>query len=650
MKPSTRFSTFASFGIWLIPVLVQAQVHLPFSRQARDLSNVLVGRGSNPSLSLSGSDYIYVVNATVGTPGQKVELVISPSVSDTWVPDATSTYCNYTEGHEYYDPNYGYRYNYTYSSYCLWGRFDKSASSTYQRANAAYRSWTTYTPDSTYVEGANFTDTLTVGDVSLENLPMGLASGSDQWIGALGLGSNSSMYGEEYDNFPDRLVKAGTIATKAYSIWLNTEDGSSGSLLMGAVDTSRYDGTLTRMDAYADTGAMYASFGVAVNGINGSSSSSAAAEAFTTNELPFGASIGHGETFSNLPDPIAQKMWSMAGASYNRSISLATIPCDAATKAKDGGARFTFELGGAGGPVLDVRLADLILPQNVAALRWRSNTPDAPAPPNTCLFAVQNGSTWYSSYSYSSSSSEYYNVGAAMLRRSYVVFDIVNQEVAIAPVKFGGTAAPSVVAFKSYGAAAPSSTAFCTGSEYSCASSGGGTSGSGSGSGSGRGSGSGDNSTGSDPGSVNVGLVAGLSVAFGLLTLVGLLGAFAVWRKMASGKPAKEEVESDAEQGDGHSVATDRTPVVAGGRGQPGGPLPPVQEEMTETSRDQAPQLAPLPVTEGEHAGGSGHWPLQESSVNSEAPSRDIPHESTGETQPAVDKGKGKEVATHEDH
>ncbi|KAJ9160658.1 Acid protease [Coniochaeta hoffmannii] len=649
MKASTRFSTFAFLSVGLVSILAQAHVHLPFSRQVRDLSSVLVGRDSNPSLPLWGRDYVYVVNATVGTPGQKVALVLSPSTADTWVPDAASPYCNYTSYDSYYDDNDVYHYNYTYSSYCLWGSFDKSNSSTYQRANQAYREWSAYTSDATFMSGSNFTDTLKIGDVTVENLPMGLATSSDQWIGMLGLGSNYSYRSDTYDNLPDRLVKAGTIATKAYSIWLDAEDGSSGSLLMGAVDTSKYDGTLTRVDADYSAG-MYGSFGVYVNAINGSSSSSAAAEVFTSNELPFNAVIGPGETFSNLPDPIAQKIWSMAGATYNSTILLATIPCDAADKATDGGAHFTFELVGAKGPTISVPLADLILPQTVAAKRWGfdsyySDESPSSAPPNTCLFAVQNASLWYTTNGGSSSSStssyETYNVGAALLRRSYMVFDTVNRELAIAPVKFGSTAASNIVAFQNYGATAPSATAFCA-DPSSCRSGGSSTSGSGSGSGS-----SGSGSSGS--GSVNIGLVAGLSVAFGLVTIVALVGGFLVWRKSLRKKSAKE-VEGDALLG--NAVAVDRTPVVPGGQGPPpSSPLPPIREDMAEVPREQAPQLpVASPVTEQEHGAAGARWPLQDGSSSLETPSPEVQHGLTEETQQVVGKGKGKAPAAHDDH
>ncbi|KAK2067222.1 hypothetical protein P8C59_000980 [Phyllachora maydis] len=39
---------------------------------------------------LLGADFAFVVNATVGTPGQPVLLLVAPSEYDTWLPDATA--------------------------------------------------------------------------------------------------------------------------------------------------------------------------------------------------------------------------------------------------------------------------------------------------------------------------------------------------------------------------------------------------------------------------------------------------------------------------------------------------------------------------------------------------------------------------------
>lgn len=620
MKPFTRLLWLASLSLGL-GHLVGAQIHLPFSRQVRDLSKVLVGRDNNPSVASWGHDYVFLVNATVGTPGQALSLVLSPSATDTWVPDASSGYCNYTVDYDYYyDYDLDkYVYNNTYGSLCLWGSFNKSLSSTYQLANQKYRDWSTRLPDATYADGTNFTDTLKLGSIELKDFPMGLADSSDQWIGVLGLGGNYSYYGAKYDNFPDLLVSQGRMASKAYSIWLDDEAGKSGNLLLGAVDTSKYSGTLTRIDGYASY-ALLGSFGVSVNGINGSSSSTAAMEAIKGNDLPFDASIGVGETFSNLPDALAKKIWSLAGASYNSTIDLATIACDAATKAADGGARFNFRLAGPDGPVLDVRLADLILPQSVAGKMWRAGYSNPYLPPtNRCLFAVQNGSTW--GYSSSSSSSYgYYNLGSALLRRSYMVFDIANREVALAPVKFGSTAASAVVPFDTYYAPAPSATKYCgdtTHTTYSC-----------------------DGEPSFSPGSsasngtvlaANISLVAGLSVAFGLITLVALVGAVAVWHKLLCFGPrdkGAKTVEADPEQGGLEEIP---------------GASPPVQQEMLQTS-GHAPQLAPLPTR-------SSVTETQQTAVPRMGESRDVspvsgdqPGNAQHEDSTVIGKGKGKET------
>jgi hypothetical protein len=597
---------------------------------------------------LWSSDYVFVVNATIGTPGQNVGLIISPSTSDTWVPDATSSYCNYTVYSDYYYNDDGdYVYNTTYTNFCPWGSYDQSASSTYQQANSKFRTWNMYSPDSTSSDGSNFTDTLRVGNIELANLPMGLADSSDQWIGVLGLGSNYSYYGGTYSNFPDRLVESGQIATKAYSIWLEDEEGKTGSLLMGAVDTARYKGTLTRIDGYASS-AFYGSFGVSVTGLNGSSSSTAALEAFTGNDLPFDASIGPAETFSNLPDALAKKVWSMAGATFNSSISLATIPCDAATKATDGGARFAIQLAGSNGPVLDVRLADLIVRPGAALKMWGGGYSRSAfaAPPNTCLFGVQNGTKWNYYSSSSSPSYYYYNLGSALLRRSYMVFDIPNEEVALAPVVFGTAASPQVVAFASYGAPAPSATKYCGDStdsyrSYYCDPDGSSTPGSGSGSGS---------SNGTSNFYLNTGVVAGLSVAFGLVSILALLAAFAVWRKLCCfaprGKSAKG-VETDVEDGD---AVQDHGPAMQQAQGPPIGALSTVREETTETS-SRGPQLPPRTLlTEHEQTSRteSGRDMQQEHRADHQA-SGSHGDDPTGAPLPVSDNGKGKEVATHEE-
>lgn len=97
-----------------------AAVHLPFAKQktsSHETTTDLTRRSINAALSYS--DAIYVVNVTVGTPGQPVSLQLSASSSDTWVVDARSTWC--TSTYSYYGYGYEDDYNTTETQYCIWG-------------------------------------------------------------------------------------------------------------------------------------------------------------------------------------------------------------------------------------------------------------------------------------------------------------------------------------------------------------------------------------------------------------------------------------------------------------------------------------------------------------------------------------------------
>ena len=102
----------------------RAVVQFPFAKHGSPARDVIKGASKPRALSTEfflGS-MTYVVNASVGTPGQPVSLVLSPSSSDTWVVDARSDDCTY------YSTYYGSSYDDDSDSYstesnelCVWG-------------------------------------------------------------------------------------------------------------------------------------------------------------------------------------------------------------------------------------------------------------------------------------------------------------------------------------------------------------------------------------------------------------------------------------------------------------------------------------------------------------------------------------------------
>jgi hypothetical protein len=405
-----------------------AQLHLPFSRQLNPIDVNSASRRA-VGVSLFEAESTYVVNATVGTPPQSLDLILAVSSGRTWVPNVE--YCR--------------DLNRTALSLggCLHGAYNSSTSSTYATyASSLQSSFSARYIDGTYAYGAEITESLSLGGAGITNLTMGLVRSTNMWMGVLGLGYRST---EDEPNVPELMVKQGLINSTGYSIWLDDKNAESGSLLLGAVDTARYEPPLRRIQA-SRSAAGYDTFGVKIGSINGSSSADGPLTPLSNGiALPF-VSISPPDTVSNLPLNLAERIWSLAGATYNESYSKALIPCDVGTNSA---ARIAVELGGTGGPILDIPVRDMIVPRSVwVQSTWSWNTDSATV---WCMFGVQSVNNT------ESRTRTTWSLGSTMLKRSYIAFDLINEEVAVAPVKSNVDGTSAIAPFSSYGAVIPNS-------------------------------------------------------------------------------------------------------------------------------------------------------------------------------------------------
>lgn len=643
-----RFSTLA-IGALLASAAAQ-HVLLPFAQRS-DIPT-LSARASE-QVSLKSAEYAYVVDVEVGTPAQQLSLLISSTTGHTWVPDTNTIECSprwyYVDRYDYYE-DYDYEYlDDIPDSLCKWGSFNKSLSSTYLPANQRYDDFGARYFDDSSVSGINITDKLVLGNIEFADYPIGVVSYStDRWIGMLGLGHNSSGNSDgysdsyystgEYSNIMDRMVSSGKIASSAYSIWLDNAEGSSGGLLFGAVDQSRYTGDLVVTSSSSSS--YYSSstygFSTTLNSVNGTSASGEAMPSIRSNDFPIDVTFGPSEVFSYLPEIVADQIADMAGATYNSTIRYFTIPCDAG---KTNNAKLVFELSG--GASLNVETADLVLPVDVInRFGRRIDEPDQ------CLFGIQK---FESSYSNSYSSSGAYNLGGSVLRRSYLVFDLVNSEIAVAAVKFPGADAPSptVVAFESYGAAIPLATSACT--SYYCRS----DDGSGSGSGGGGGFRGGYGGRGYSGFEHWQKVAIGVGVSFGVLVAVGIVVTVVVCTRLRRERAAKEvDEEGDEPTGPAMAQSGTRGSMVPGSvpGSVPAGSLPAIQEG-SEPNTQAAPQLPAL----GTQLAGSITPPEPTASANSnrhsvavsalsEEPQTQTQAQELAPVDSEAPKGKGKEV------
>ncbi|KAM7187209.1 putative aspartic protease [Rhypophila sp. PSN 637] len=418
----------------------------------------LASAASHIQVPLSASGHVFLVNVTVGTPPQPLSLLLSPSSPYTWLPQFDASPCKNN-----YDSLAGtvQASDDSASSACGWGAFNPLTSSTNRMAEGVFVDFSVAYSDTITVGGLNMTDTLTLGDVKLDALPMGIVTSvsNNQYSGMLGLNNDAStLYPRPSSryrpNLIDQLVSSGKITTQAYSVWLDDPEGRSGALLLGAIDKSRYQGDLARLKTIQPYDIFPSAFAVSLNGVEVSGGK----ENFKYGGAPVAVTVNPAETFSFLPDALAESIIAAAGATWDSTLKLATIPCDAASKTSTlKEISLKLQLQGPDGPALDVRMADLVVPQRVT--KWEIAMALLKLDKNVCLFGIQK-----KTFLGSSNSNPQFNLGSSLLRRTYMVFDNVNKDIAVAPVSpspSAKSAEANIIPFTKAGARIPSSKLYC---------------------------------------------------------------------------------------------------------------------------------------------------------------------------------------------
>ncbi|TQV96962.1 hypothetical protein V2A60_000402 [Cordyceps javanica] len=378
----------------------------------------------------------YFIDVTVGTPGQKFSLQLDTGSSDVWVPSSGSEACQ-AKSDKITRPGQ--------SNGCSKGSFTSSKSSTFTPYDEG--SFEIQYVDKSSAKGAYFLDNFQLGGSTIKNLTMGLAEETDIPFGLVGIGyrgneASLQTVRDTYPNLPIAMQTSGNIKTVAYSLWLNDLDASKGNLLFGAIDTEKYQGDLTRLDLLPSGGSsgQVVEFSVPLTSVDGHSSSGS--DSFSSSSFPITALLDSGTTLSYLPTDITQQIWQEVGAAYSQSLGIAVVPCNIAGS----GAYFSFGFGGSQGPVINVTMDELVLDQagvSVSSGRHKSTA--------ACSFGIQAQSAS------TDGSPNTYLLGDSFLRSAYVVYDLENNQVAIAPTKFNASSS-NVVPFPSKGAPIPSST------------------------------------------------------------------------------------------------------------------------------------------------------------------------------------------------
>lgn len=302
-----------------------------------------------------------------------------------------------------------------------------------------------------YVDGSSsrgdyFTDVFEIGDTAVTNMTMGLGLETNIPYGLVGVGyarnEASSSADEIYPNLPVQMKDLGLIPTVAYSLWLNDLDASTGNILFGGIDTKKYKGDLQRINIQKDPQTKdFTSFLVGLTSLQATSNSGN--DGLTSQEFPIPVVLDSGTTLSFLPTDLTEQIWEEVGALYDSGLESAVVPCSRGTSQ----GHFSFGFGGPGGPVINVTMDELVMTLTSSGDAPQPTFPSGPYEgQEACLFGIQN------------MSSDPFLLGDTFLRSAYVVYDLVNNQIALAETDFNATES-NVVPFASEGAPIPSATA-----------------------------------------------------------------------------------------------------------------------------------------------------------------------------------------------
>ncbi|ORY55283.1 aspartic peptidase domain-containing protein [Pseudomassariella vexata] len=391
-------------AVKVVPIGISRPIHKlpPIHKRAQtwtqELQNNLTGGG-------------YHAEVEVGTPGQKVSLVIDTGSSDVWVIDSNADLCIDPDMQE------------VYGGGCI-ATYDPSDSSTYEIIDDGEDVFSIQYVDGSGAQGDYFQDTIAIGGTKIKSLQMGLATNTTINSGLLGIGFAANVAAKTpYSTIIDLLVEQGLIGLKAYSLYLNDLQSSTGTVLFGGIDTEKYIGDLQSVDIGEDSrSGTYSSFTVALSSLVGSQDGRST-EFFRSHPEALPVVLDSGTTLSYFPSMVTDKIYDAFNAVDDTSDSgLVYINCSYL----NANITFDFQFGSSDGPVIRVPVDEMVL-DNIPAYIDLGYLNKSELPfDNACSFGIQPNTGIYL-------------LGDTFLRSAYVVYDLDNLKIALAQANVNAT-------------------------------------------------------------------------------------------------------------------------------------------------------------------------------------------------------------------
>ncbi|KFG79024.1 secreted aspartic proteinase [Metarhizium anisopliae] len=366
---------------------------------------------------LNNMDFFYATDVNIGSPPQRVTVLVDTGSSELWVnPDCTTTktrqQANQCQQFGQYNPQ---------QSNQSYGPFGKEQLNYGDPSDPKTQ---------TSVLIHYYADTVALGDAKIDNQTFGVVSESKgQAQGIMGLAPDLKggfTIDEPYSLVLDSMAQQGVISSRVFSLDLRHSDDQYGAVIYGGLDRNKFIGALEKRPIVKGVGGEWRlAVELTTIGITMSSSSS-----FAVNQSDANVMLDSGTTISRMHSTVAVPILRALNATDDGE-GYYQVPCSA--KTSGGSVDFGF-----GSKTIRVPLKDFIL--------------DLSGSTDTCYVGMVL-------------TTDQQILGDSVLRAGYFVFDWDNQEVHIAQADNCGK--NDIIAVSSGTDAVPSATGNCKASDTS---------------------------------------------------------------------------------------------------------------------------------------------------------------------------------------
>lgn len=284
-------------------------------------------------------------------------------------------------------------------------------------------------------KGPYIADTFVLGNATIKSLQMGLANDTNIQLGILGLGYSINEASDTmYPNIIDELVSQNLISTRAYSLYLDSQDSATGSLLFGAVDTTKFVGELVSLDIVPQPiwngSVLYSSMSVELAAVGITDRQGNSANVTTSPQVVL---LDSGTTLTILPTEVTDVIFKKFNA-YDDTNSTGNVylPCSVLNTSSSLTVDYLFSSSSAS-VMIRVPISELVFPLTnpTYALYLEDTLPNLPFSGEACAFGVQ------------STYADYHLLGDTFLRSAYVIYDLDNNQIGLAQANFESNNADS---------------------------------------------------------------------------------------------------------------------------------------------------------------------------------------------------------------